>query len=392
MATDLAPVTPEVLRWARESVGATVEDAAKRAGVSDDRIRAWESGEAEPTVAKLRALAKLYQRSFAVFFLPEPPTKFDTMRDFRRLPGTNDHTWSRPLHKVYRRAVEQQEIAEELADEDATDIEPISLLSSSVEEQPEVVAARARGALGVSLGEQFNWRRPEDAFNGWLAAVESLGVLVLRTSDVAVSEMRGFSLTGRISVIVVNALDWPRGQVFTLMHELAHLMLREGGLCDLLEPQSSAGRQVELWCNAVAAAILMPAESFLDPDVIGPAGRRTWDDDVLAQLSARYGVSQEAVVRRLVTLDRATVDFYVAKRAEYQLAYDEAREEQRRKRRDSDGGPPPYRMAVRDRGRPYVRLVLDAYYRDLITPSTLSSLLGLKLKHLPALQHEVGES
>jgi transcriptional regulator with XRE-family HTH domain len=211
MATDLAPVTPEVLRWARESVGATVEDAAKRAGVSDDRIRAWERGEAEPTVAKLRALAKLYQRSFAVFFLPEPPTTFDTMRDFRRLPGTRDHAWSRPLRKVYRRAVEQQEIAEELADEDATDVEPISLLWSTVDEQPEIAASRARGALGVSLEAQFNWRRPEDAFNGWLTAVEFLGVLVLRTSEVAVSEMRGFSLTGRIPVIVVNALDWPRG-------------------------------------------------------------------------------------------------------------------------------------------------------------------------------------
>lgn len=392
MATDLAPVTPEVLRWARESVGATVEDAAKRAGVSDDRIRAWESGEAEPTVAKLRALAKLYQRSFAVFFLPEPPTTFDTMRDFRRLPGITDHAWSRPLHKVYRRAIEQQEIAEELADEDATEEEPISLLSATIDDSPEVAASRVRGALGISLEEQFSWRRPEDAFNGWLAAVESLGVLVLRTSDVATSEMRGFSLTGRVSVVVVNALDWPRGQVFTLMHELAHLTLREGGLCDLLEPQSAAARQVELWCNAVAAAILMPAESFLDPDVIGPAGRTTWDDDVLAQLSARYGVSQEAVVRRLVTLDRATMEFYLAKRAEYQVAYDEAREEQRRRRRDKEGGPPPYRMTVRDRGRPYVRLVLDAYYRELITPSTLSSLLGLKLKHLPALRHEVGDS
>jgi Zn-dependent peptidase ImmA (M78 family)/transcriptional regulator with XRE-family HTH domain len=392
MATDLAPVTPEVLRWARESVGATVEDAAKRAGVTDDRIRAWESGEAEPTVAKLRALAKLYQRSFAVFFLPEPPTTFDTMRDFRRLPGTTDHTWSRPLHKVYRRAVEQQEIADELANEDTTSQEPISLLSATVDDSPEVAASRLRAALGIGLAEQFSWRRPEDAFNGWLATVESLGVLVLRTSDVAVSEMRGFSLTGRISVIVVNALDWPRGQVFTLMHELAHLTLREGGLCDLLEPQSTAARRVELWCNAVAAAVLMPAESFLDPEVIGPAGRSSWDDDVLTQLSARYGVSQEAVVRRLVTLDRATMDFYLAKRAEYQVAYDKAREDQRRQRREKDGGPPPYRMAVRDRGRPYVRLVLDAYYRDFITPSTLSSLLGLKLKHLPALQHEVGDS
>jgi len=389
MPTDLAPVTPEVLRWARESVGASVGDAAKRAGVSEDRIREWEAGEAEPTVAKLRALAKLYQRSFAVFFLPEPPTTFDTMRDFRRLPDTRDHSWSRPLHKIYRRALDQQEIADELSDEDATDVQPISLLSSSLDVDSEVAASLVRSALGVSLEEQFSWRRPEEAFNGWLTAVESLGVFVLRTSDVALEEMRGFSITGHLPVIVVNALDYPRGQVFTLLHELAHLILREGGLCDLLEPQSDAGRQIELWCNAVAAAILMPAEAFLDAIVVVPSGSRDWDDDVLAQLSARFGASQEAVVRRLVTLGRATMAFYRQKRREYLIAYGQRREEERQRRRNREGGPPPYRMSVRDRGRPYVRLVLDAYYRDVISPSTLSNLLGIKLKYLGDLEREV---
>jgi Zn-dependent peptidase ImmA (M78 family)/transcriptional regulator with XRE-family HTH domain len=393
MATDLAPVTPEVLRWARESVGATVGDAAQRAGVTEDRIQAWEAGEAEPTVAKLRALAKLYQRSLAVFFLPEPPRTFDTMRDFRRLPGgTADDRWSRPLHKVYRRALDQQEIVDELGDDDDDGTAPINLLSSAVDTPAEQAASLAREALGVSLVQQFAWRKPEESFNGWLAAVEALGVLVLRTSAVAPAEMRGFSISsGPIPVIVVNALDWPRGQVFTLLHEFAHLMLREGGLCDLLEPTSSDAKRVEAWCNAVAAAILMPADAFLDNEVVGPAGAREWEDEELAQLSGRWGASQEAVLRRLVTLKRATMEFYLRKREEYLGAYAESREIERERRRESKGGPPPYRMTVRDRGKPYVRMVLDAYQRDVITPSTLANLLGLKLKYLRELEQEVRE-
>jgi Zn-dependent peptidase ImmA (M78 family) len=236
-------------------------------------------------------------------------------------------------------------------------------------------------------------KKPEDAFAGWMEAVEATGVYVLRTSDVPMEEMRGFSIsTGPIPVIVVNALDWPRGQVFTLLHEFAHLMLREGGLCDLLEPESGQGRQVEIWCNAVAAATLMPALAFLDNDVLRSPDTRIWEDEVLAQLSARWGVSQEAVIRRLVTLHRATSAFYIQKRAEYQAVYAERREEEKIKRRQSrsSGGPPPYRMAVRDRGKPYVRLVLDAYQRDQITSSSVSNLLSLKLKHLAALEQEVG--
>lgn len=84
--TELAPVTPSVLKWARQSVGAPLTLAAQRAGVTTERVEAWEAGEAEPTVAKLRVLAKLYQRPLAVFFLPEPPLEFDALRDFRKLP------------------------------------------------------------------------------------------------------------------------------------------------------------------------------------------------------------------------------------------------------------------------------------------------------------------
>jgi Zn-dependent peptidase ImmA (M78 family) len=203
------------------------------------------------------------------------------------------------------------------------------------------------------------------------------------------NEMRGFSLGGAaVPVIVVNALDAPRGQVFTLAHEFAHLMLREGGLCDLLEPQSGTARSIEVWCNAVSGAILMPSDSLLDNDVVGPTGYRVWEDDVLSQLSHRYGVSKEAVLRRLVTLHRATWEFYLNRREMYLSAYAEQREEERRRRRSREGGPPPYRMAIRDRGKPYVRLVLDAYHRDAISASSLSNLLGLKLRHVQSLERE----
>jgi Zn-dependent peptidase ImmA (M78 family) len=390
MATDLAPITPSVLKWARESIGASLGDAAKRANVSVARVEAWEAGEAEPTLAKLRELAKLYQRPLAIFFLPEPPLDYESLRDFRRLPGHTDHTWSRPLHKVYRKAVEQQATMSELLEADG-ERASVRVPSVSLTANPEDAAEVGRRALRIRLADQFKWRKPEEAFVGWLEAVERLGVLVMRTSDVALEEMRGMALTGDDvpPVIVVNALDYPRGQVFSLIHECVHLMLREGGLCDLLEPDAKAAQRIEKFCNATAAALLLPRQAFLEEEVVKPPGVREWDDDDLAYLSHRYGVSQEAVLRRLVTLKRASMDYYLTKREEWLEAYERDREQAKAKRRQSASGPPPYRMVVRDRGRPYVRTVLDAYQREVITPSTLSNLLGLKLKHLGALEHEL---
>lgn len=392
MAPQLAPVTPEVLRWARESIGVSVEIAAHRAGVSEDRIILWETGEQEPTIAKARALAKLYQRPFSILFLPSPPVRsFDTLRDFRKLPGSVDEQWSRPMHKVFRRAQDIQASALDLlADEGETPFSQVP--GSHLQVAPEEAARRGREALGVSIQQQVSWGKPEEALAGWLKAVESLGVFVLRTSDVSVVEMRGFSITGELPVIVVNALDWPRGQVFTLMHEFAHLMLHESGLCNLREPVGHDTDSVEVWCNAVAAALLMPAEQFLDHDALRTAGPTDWEDDFLNLLSAYWGVSHEAIVRRLVTLGRATPVYYSRKRDQYQELYEQLREREKERRRakTKQGGPPPYRMAIRDQGRPFVRIVLDAYHRDAISPSSASTLLHLKLKHFPNLEREVG--
>jgi len=398
MATELVPVTPEVLQWARLSVGVTPEQAAARAGITTERLLEWEQGVGEPTLAKLRALATLYQRPLSVFLLPEPPRDFATPRDFRRLPGQVDHSWSRALHKVYRRALEQQATATELLEE-AGEVNTVGVPALDVTADPETAGEQARQALGISLEEQFAWRNTEQAFLGWLGAVEALGVHVLRTSDVEPREMRGFSIPGAVPVIVINALDWPRGQIFSLLHEFAHLMLREGGLCDLLEADSHHGRRVETWCNAVAAATLMPRAPFVEQIAAPPrdttgdeqAAAAVWTDEVLSVLSAHWGVSEEAVARRLVTLGQAPLSFYRTKREEYQeRRFDEREVEKARRRGKNRGGPPPYRMAIRDRGRPYIRLVLDAYHRDALTMASASTLLSLKVHHLERLEHEIG--
>jgi len=47
-------------------------------------------------------------------------------------------------------------------------------------------------------------------------------------------------------------------------------------------------------------------------------------------------------------------------------------------------------MVIRDQGKPYVRLVLDAYHRDAISLSSLSTLLDMRVDHLPKLEKELG--
>jgi transcriptional regulator with XRE-family HTH domain len=67
------PFNSEVLRWAREWRQRSIDDAAKKVGARPEQIKAWESGEAVPTVRQARILADFYDRAFLEFFLPEPP-------------------------------------------------------------------------------------------------------------------------------------------------------------------------------------------------------------------------------------------------------------------------------------------------------------------------------
>ena len=99
-------VEPEVLRWARESIGLTPLAAARKIGLSDETlVDRWEAGAAAPSIPQLREAARVYKRPLAVFFLSRPPDgSFDVMHDFRRLPDAEARLWSPELHGEYRRA------------------------------------------------------------------------------------------------------------------------------------------------------------------------------------------------------------------------------------------------------------------------------------------------
>ncbi|HET8658545.1 MAG TPA: helix-turn-helix transcriptional regulator, partial [Micromonosporaceae bacterium] len=104
------PVSPAVMVWARRTSGLDVETAAKRLQVHDEKVTAWESGVASPTINQLRRLARLYKRPLVVMLLPEPPRDFQALQDFRRTGGGVGSTWSPALHAELKRAVSQREV------------------------------------------------------------------------------------------------------------------------------------------------------------------------------------------------------------------------------------------------------------------------------------------
>jgi Zn-dependent peptidase ImmA (M78 family) len=367
----------------------TLESAADRTRFPASRLQAWEAGAEQPTIPQLRTLANAYRRPLSAFFMMEPPPDFEPMRDFRRLPEADEPRWSPAFRALIRRVRAQQRIFASLIS-DAGDDRPM-LVPAPDSDDPEAVATFARAQLGVTIRKQQSWRDEGTALRGWTRAIEELGILTLYTSTargqtISPDEMLGFSEPDPVPTIVLNGSDQVRRRTFTLLHEYAHLLLRVTGVCDLHDRFTTPNFDpTEVFCNAVAAAILMPREAFLaDPGVEGKPTTREWSDAELGQIARRFTTSREAVLRRLLTFDLTTEEYYRSWRERYYGELRSAEDE------TSGGGfANYYQMKVRELGVPYINAVLDSYHRDAINTSDLLRYLNVKARSLQGVEEEL---
>lgn len=373
-----ATPTPSLLSWARSSAGMSLEVAAKKAVVKVAQLRSWEAGAARPSVAQLRKLASVYRRPLAIFYLPDPPVRFQAMHDFRRLSADATNAESSPdLAFEIRRAYDRREWALELMTE-IEETPPAFDVSARADDDVELVGSRLRNALNVTGKEQALWRTDHEAFKGWRLLLERAGLLTFQATDIDIEEARGFSISLKpLPVVVANIKDAPRGRIFTLLHEATHVMLNEGGICDLHDAE------IEAFCNRVAGAALFPKEDLLACEVVRlhRRGDHIWSDAELREISRRFGGSREAALVRLLTLGLTSRAYYDRKRGEFLRAYQE-------QRKQGGGFAHPHVIALSSAGPMFTSLVVENFNRDRITASDVSDYLQIRLKHLPEVQNE----
>jgi Zn-dependent peptidase ImmA (M78 family)/transcriptional regulator with XRE-family HTH domain len=389
-----ANCNPAMLAWARADAGYTLETAAEKTRYTVERLREWEAGDSKPSIPQLRDLAHAYRRPLSAFFMPEPPAGFQPLHDFRRLPDADVMHWSPSLRALIRRAEAQQRAYVELLADLGEERQ--ELPHPPNENDPEALGTFARELLGIDVEAQGDWRDESAALRGWTRAIEDAGVLVLHTSTVRGStvtpeEMLGLSDPDPVPVIVLNGKDHVRRRTFTLLHEFAHLLLRRAGVCDLHDRFTTANYDpVEVFCNATAAATLMPRDAFLaDPAVQIGNPQTEWDDERLGQIAVRFTTSREAVLRRLLTFELTTESFYRTWREQYNRQFDERRLTDDDEDESRSGGPSYYTMKVRELGLPFMAAALEAYNADAINASDLARLLNIRLKNLSGVEEAV---
>lgn len=300
----LHQLAPGVLRWARERAGLEPDCLAARMRVRLERLLEWEST-GKISLAQADRLAHQTHTPLGYLFLKQPPDETLPIPEFRTFTGKAP---ARPspdlLATIFLMKRRQAWMREELAELGA---EPLPFVGSCKNEpRSEAVASAMQEAFSLPSGwtlSQPNW---SSALGQLRARADEAGVLTVFNGVVGNStsrkldraEFQGFALVdAHAPLVFVNAADFKTAQMFTLAHELAHLLIGAAGLSRL----GGAGLPhdgTERRCNAAAAEFLVPKQGVIDHwNYAAPA------DEALEAVARRFKVSVLVAARRAVHLN-----------------------------------------------------------------------------------------
>ena len=294
---------PAVLRWARERADLTTEELAGKVKLKAERVNEWENS-GEISMAWAERLAAATHSPLGFLFLSFPPDEPLSITDFRVRIGRHPPRVSVDLLETVQTMRQRSAwLRDELID---TGTEPVQLVgayrggSSSVD-----AADTMRSALGLSPDWAAHARSWSDAISLLCDHAEATGIMVVFNGVVGndtsrkldPDEFQGFALVDEYApLIFVNSADYKAAQMFTLAHELAHLLVGQEGVSgsEFLLPSEN---EIETLCDGIAAEFLVP-EAELQAFWRRAAAGADWCQDI----ARHFNVSRVVSARRALDL------------------------------------------------------------------------------------------
>lgn len=366
-------VNHKVLVWARESLAITRNQASEKTGITAKRLVQLEEGEKQPTLDELKELSKTYKRTIATLLLAKPPKEKPLPTDRRTIDSKDLGNFHEKTIMAVRKARALAQSFVELRQELGIEIPKFSL-SASIQEQPQVVAAKIRKHL--NLDELREIENINHALEAYIEKVESLGVAIFQLS-LTQDKLRGFSIVDDVMPIIgiKRGGEQATAKIFTLFHELGHILLNEGGLCDLSEKTNI---EIEKWCNAFSAEVLIPTSELLKMEVVleqKHSNNKNWAKKNLVELGNYFHVGPLAILRSLLENKLTSSVFYKEKH--------QAWNKPQFGRAKHPEGKNIVKETIREKGRTYISLAFSAYDQNRIDLKDLSDFLGIRLSYIP---------
>ena len=371
-------ISPEVFRWATDRAGLANDELAKRMNVKVEKVHDWEAGIALPTFRQTERLAEALRVPLGYLFLSQPPKMEIPISDFRTLPNKENLFISIDLQEVIYDAQRKSDWYREWRIEEG--LEPYEFVGKySVDNTVDDVVQDLRRELDIPEGFVRGLHSWSEHLNQLINKVEDKGILVLQSGIVgnnthrklSVDEFRGFSIADNYApLIFINSQDAITARIFTLVHELTHVWIGEGGISDPnYFKKGHPLKKIETFCNKVAAEFLIPGKLL----------EKQWNRKIGAienteTLCRKFFVSQESVLQRAYNLGLVSDEDFTET-----LIYIQSNQKKIKK----DGGGNYYRNLITRNSKRFTQDVLYAVHSNRLTYIAAARLLNTQPDKLP---------
>lgn len=387
-------LNPEIMKWARETAGLSLEDAAHCLGISKvERLVALESGDEVPSRPVLLKMAKQYRRSLLTFYLAAPPQKGDRGEDFRTVTADRSVAGDALLDALIRDLRARQSLVHSTLEEE--EIEPLDFIGST--NMADGIAPTLKclqQTLQLDLHDFRAQKKAEDAFSLLRAHAEAIGIFVLlignlgsHHSAIPVETFRGFAIADPIApFIVINDQDAKTAWSFTLLHEMAHLCLGTTGISGA--PSEVA---IEQFCNDVAGEFLLPKGEL---DKIQINARQSVEESIAAisEFAEARNLSRSMVAYKLFRMGLIPWKNWQALDSKLRELWLQEKAKIKAKAKFSESGPNYYIVRRHRLGKAMLEFASRTVSSGALSPVKAAKVLGVKPRSVHPLLHDISYS
>jgi len=385
-------VNSEILKWARETAGLTLEEAATKINLQQargisaaDRLAFLESGDKEPTRLLLTRMAKKYRRPLLTFYLSAPPRKGDRGQDFRTLPADYSDTGEALLDALIRDVKARQSMVRAML-EDEEDTETLPFVGSmKISQGKPAVLSSIQKTLQFDRNEFHTQPSTSEAFKLLRNRVESTGIFVLLIGNLGsyhtaidLETFRGFALADNIApFVVINDQDAHSAWSFTLLHELVHIWLGQTGISGL-----RAEKSIEKFCNDIASDFLLPISELKHLDVDDKTDTQLAQNRI-GEFAFDKNLSASMVAYKLYRMGTLDFETWILLSKNFRKMWVDQRNDSRLSARAEKRNLPIYYPGRRRSvGKALIELVGSMLHAGEITTSKAGKILGVKAKNV----------
>ena len=375
-------INPVLLKWARETIGLSIEMAANKINVDSDMLKKWEEGIIETPTKKIKKLSEVYKRPTTVFLMNNIPDE-NISKKFRQLLYSNINSFSTPTLMAIRKAIRIQTLAKDVLEtSDNNFIKEITKLK--LIDSYEKISEKLIESLGLNEDIISKPKNVFEQLNMWKNSIEAKGIYVLEVGF-PVREAKGFAIYDRkVPVIVLNTNDYPHSRIFTLLHELSHFIYGEDAIDDQYSLMNfSTDDKLEIKCNFLSGAVIVPSLYLkskiksLNLDIKNDIGSSL---EVLARI---FNVSQQVILRRIFISDYLNKDQFNSIDSDLRESFLHSEIKEKRK------GGNFYVKFMKNNSRSFIYDVLEAYRVNKISHYNVMDYLNIKSTTLASLENKL---